>query len=150
MSTAQAISGSPLVSRADAASKAEKLQALRKWSHSSIQDDLRFRLAKLQDRIDFTSELPELIPVGQILKQLKPELEKAKQLLVNEINVPAESPESDGKFFKVKAEFSTLLAEAAMVLREVQNLLTESSNEKEIFTVAQLVKTIKATLDSMT
>lgn len=50
----------------------EKVVMLKKWAHSTIQQELRFQLNKIQEKTDSTSDPQEVVKMAQIIKQLKP------------------------------------------------------------------------------
>jgi hypothetical protein len=57
----------------------EKLIALKKWAHTTIQSELRPRLNDLQDRANKISDIQQIVAIAQQLKLIKPVIFQKKK-----------------------------------------------------------------------
>jgi len=127
----------------------DKILVLKKWGLTTIQTEFRAKLNMLQAKSDSSND-QQAIALAQIIKSFKPELDKAK-LSIPQFEAPRAKLEgATSKIQQLKAIINASLDEVALTVRGIQGVLEASESSKEIVTMVQLVKSLKAVFDSST
>jgi len=126
----------------------EKIVVLKKWAHTTIQSELRPKLTQIQDRNDAAVDPQHVVALAQIIKNLKPEVDKAK-LVIPPFETPkAKLQGATTKIEQLKAVVSASVDELALTFRGIQKVLETTDSSKDVITMVQLVKGLKGVFDS--
>jgi len=136
----------PPVKQTPKVSLPEKLIVLKKWAHTTIQQELRFQLNKLQEKAIAATDPQQIVSIAQLVKELKPTVERARTTLPP-FDIPKVVPASSDKMDQLKAVISSATSEIALTLRGIQKVLENTDSSREVIDMVQLVKDLKVVLE---
>jgi len=125
----------------------EKILVLKKWGLTTIQSDIRSKLNHFQEKSNTLNDQQQAIALAQAIKSLKPEIDKAKQS-IPPFDVPDVKLEGTTKMQQLQAVINASLEEVALTVREIQTVLETTDSSKDIVSMVQLVKNLKAAFES--
>jgi len=127
----------------------DKILVLKKWAHTTIQTDLRLKLTQIQNKVDTpNTDIQQIVGLAQAIQTLKPEVDKARLTIPIFETPKAKIDGGSAKIDQLKAIISAAVDELALTFRGIQKVLETTESQKDIVTMVQSVKGLKAAFEA--